>query len=93
MARDANFTIVPEVFICRLYLSAGRSCKPLTSRRRQALAAAGAGEQESPEEAYQRRLRESQRVEERVNVIFSEEEFREELEKARCLPLHEKLTS
>lgn len=65
-------------------MSAGRSCKPLKVRRRQALAAAGAEEQESAEEAYQRRLRESQRVEERVNVIFSEAEFREELEKACC---------
>ena len=67
---------------------AGRGCKPLQVRRRQALAAAGAEEQESAEEAYQRRLRESQRVEERVNVIFSEQEFRDELEKACCLPLH-----
>lgn len=42
----------------------------------------GADGKESAEEAYQRRLRESQRVEERVDVIFSEEEFREELKKA-----------
>ncbi|KAK9916781.1 hypothetical protein WJX75_006936 [Coccomyxa subellipsoidea] len=62
--------------------SCGRSCKPLKVRRRHALAAADTEEQESAEEAYQRRLRESQRVEERVNVIFSEAEFREELEKA-----------
>ncbi|EIE26385.1 hypothetical protein COCSUDRAFT_46068 [Coccomyxa subellipsoidea C-169] len=62
--------------------SYGSGCKPLQVRRRQVLAAAGAEEQESAEEAYQRRLRESQRVEERVNVIFSEQEFRDELEKA-----------
>ena len=52
-------------------------------RRRHTPAAAGAEEQETPEEAYQRRLRESQRVEERVDVIYNEQEFREQLEKAR----------
>ncbi len=41
----------------------------------------GAEGKESAEEAYQRRLRESQRVEERVDVVFSEEQFREELKK------------
>ncbi len=54
----------------------------LEVRRWQATAAAGTEAQESPKEAYQRRLRESQRVEERVEVIYNEQEFREALEKA-----------
>lgn len=40
---------------------------------------------ESLEEAYQRRLRESQRVEERVEVIYNEAEFKQELDKASSL--------
>ncbi len=58
----------------------------LTARRWQATAASGAEAQESAEEAYQRRLRESQRVEERVEVIYSEREFKEALDKAGFLP-------
>lgn len=61
---------------------AGRSDRMLEVRRWQATAAAGTEAQESPKEAYQRRLRESQRVEERVEVIYNEQEFREALEKA-----------
>ncbi|KAK9810349.1 hypothetical protein WJX72_009187 [[Myrmecia] bisecta] len=38
--------------------------------------------EETPEDAYQRRLRESQRVEERVDVIFSQEDWDRELDKA-----------
>ena len=43
-------------------------------------------EGESQEDALQRRLRESARVEERVEVIFSEEEFRQKLSQV-CAPL------
>ncbi|BDA41040.1 Thioredoxin-like protein CDSP32, chloroplastic [Coccomyxa sp. Obi] len=60
----------------------GRGDRVLEVRRWQSTAAAGAEAQESPEEAYQRRLRESQRVEERVEVIYNEQEFREALDKA-----------
>ena len=37
-----------------------------------------------PEQVKERRLRESQRVEERVHVIFSYEEFQQQLEQARA---------
>jgi hypothetical protein len=40
---------------------------------------------ESKEEAYQRRLRESARVDERVHVIYNEQEFREQIEKVSFL--------
>ncbi|CAK0758270.1 hypothetical protein CVIRNUC_002607 [Coccomyxa viridis] len=49
--------------------------------RRRALSLA-AKENESSEDAYERRLKESQKVEERVEVIFSEEEFRKALDEA-----------
>lgn len=38
---------------------------------------------ERPEQALERRLRESARVEERVEVVYSEEEFRRRLDEAR----------
>jgi hypothetical protein len=49
-----------------------------------ALRAASLGtEGEAPEQVKERRLRESQRVEERVHVVFSYDEFRQELQQAR----------
>ena len=39
-------------------------------------------EGETPEQVKERRMRESQRVEERVHVIFNYEEFQHELEQA-----------
>ena len=54
---------------------------PSFRRRKLSLAAK---ENESSEDAYERRLKESQKVEERVEVIFSEEEFRKALDEVRA---------
>ena len=42
---------------------------------------------EGPEQALERRMRESARVEERVEVIYSEEELRQRLDEARSASL------
>ena len=61
-----------------------------SSQRRKA--SATARENESTEDAYERRLKESQKVEERVEVVFNESELDKALEKVRrhavpCIPL------
>ncbi len=60
--------------------------RPAPARR--VAASASPKSTESSEEAFQRRLRESQRVEERVEVIYNEQEFEQELEKVRLWPAH-----
>ncbi len=55
-----------------------------SGRGPRALRAASLGKEgEAPEQVKERRLRESQRVEERVHVVFSYDEFRQELQQAR----------
>ena len=56
----------------------------LPPRLRQRKLSLAAKENESSEDAYERRLKESQKVEERVEVIFSEEEFRKALDEVRA---------
>ena len=54
-----------------------------SSQRRTASLAAR--ENESSEDAYERRLKESQKVEERVEVVFNEAEVTKALEQVMCL--------
>ena len=61
-----------------LYLLPTAGVLPPRLRRRKLSLAAK--ENESSEDAYERRLKESQKVEERVEVIFTEEEFRKALD-------------
>ena len=56
----------------------------LPSRVRRRKLSLAAKENESSEDAYERRLKESQKVEERVEVIFNEEEFRKALDEVRA---------
>ena len=59
----------------------------LPPRIRQRKLSLAAKENESSEDAYERRLKESQKVEERVEVIFNEEEFRKALDEVES-PTH-----
>ena len=57
-------------------MPAGATSYRLSQRRKLALSAK---ENESVEDAYERRLKESQKVEERVEVVFSEQEIQQAL--------------
>ena len=50
-------------------------------------------EGETPEQVKERRMRESQRVEERVHVIFNYEEFQDELEQVCAQPSVHRMTA